>query len=489
MKKIFIHIGIVASLLFTTSCEDFLDVNQDPNVPVDAPVELVLPVAVTTTASVVGGEYAILGGIWSQYYTQNNGSNQYVGIDQFNIQPSNFSNSWTEQYAGALNDYRFVKGKAAAANDWNAYLMATVMEAYNYQVLADLYDRIPFDEVGQGETHQNLTPVFRDGQVVYDSLIVRLDKALALPITAKASPALSNGDIVFKGDMEQWVRFANTLKLKIYLRQVYARPGVTEAGIQKMYAAGAKFLNTDARIAIFSDATSKRNPLFERDQSPALNTNQNLKASHTFFSFLQTNQDPRLDKVYLPGSGGHKAMVQGTSGISTSQLVPGTVSRALITETAPVYFISKAESYFLQAEAALRGLGTDDAATLYEAGVNAAFQQIGVSRNGLYPYPEAATFEGKLKAIIIQKWASFAGTYQGIEAYIERNRTGYPATSAVAATNEAYVPGEFTYPLDGVTSGKQFPTRLPWPQNEVQRNPNAPQTQEPITKPVWWDVK
>ncbi len=491
MKKVFLNIGVALTLLATaTSCDkEFLDVNVNPNNPVDAPVELVLPAAMTTTAGVVGGQYAILGGIWSQYYTQNNGSNQYVSIDQFNIQPTAFNNSWTEQYAGALNDYRFVKSKAAATKDWNAYLMATVMESYNYQVLVDLYDKIPFDEAGQGETKKNLTPVFRDGQAVYDSLIVRIDKALALPHTSTATPALSNGDVVFNGDMEQWVRFANTLKLKIYLRQVYARPTVAEAGIRGLYNAGAKFLEADASVAIFSDATSKRNPLYEMDQSPALNSNQNLKASNTLFSFLKANDDTtRLKKIYIPGSGGQKAMVQGTSSISTSQLVPGTISRALILPTAPVYFISKAESYFLQAEAALRGLGTGNAAALYNQGVDAAFKQIGVERGSLYPYPAGGSFEEQLKAIIVQKWVSFAGTYQGIEAFIERNRTGYPATSPVGATDAAYVPGEFTYPVEGITSGKQFPTRLPWPQQERQRNPNAPQTIEPIIKPVWWDV-
>ncbi|WP_439879667.1 SusD/RagB family nutrient-binding outer membrane lipoprotein [Pontibacter sp. MBLB2868] len=491
MKKVFLNMGLALTLLAsTTSCDkEFLDVNVDPNNPVDAPVELVLPAAITSTASAVGGEYAILGGIWSQYYTQNNGSNQYVDIDQFNIQPTAFTGRWTEQYAGALNNYRFVKSKAAAENNWNAYLMATVMESYNYQVLVDLYDKIPFDEASQGGATKNLAPVFRDGQAVYDSLIVRIDKALAMPMTAKAAPDLSNGDVVFNGDMSQWVRFANTLKLKIYLRQVYGRPAVAEAGIRSLYNKGAKFLEADASMAIFSDATSKRNPLYEMDQSPALNTNQNLKASTTLFSFLQTNGDKRLDNVYIPGSGGQKAMVQGTSGTSTSQLVPGTISRALILPTAPVYFISKAESYFLQAEATLRGLGSGDVAALYNQGVDAAFVQIGAERGALYPYPASTSVEEQLEAIIVQKWVALAGTYQGIEAFLERNRTGYPETSPVGATDASYKPGEFTYPVEGITSGRQFPTRLPWPQEERQRNPNAPQSVEPIIKPVWWDVR
>jgi hypothetical protein len=92
MKKIFQKGLIILILLQASACGDeFLDVNVDPNNPQDAQLELVFPAAVTSTASVVGGSYAILGGIWSQYYTQNNGSNQYKDIDNFNILSSTTS--------------------------------------------------------------------------------------------------------------------------------------------------------------------------------------------------------------------------------------------------------------------------------------------------------------------------------------------------------------------------------------------------------------
>src|SRR5687768_7131475 len=112
MKKIFQNGLILLALLQAGACgEEFLDVNVDPNNPADAPLELVFPAAATSTASVVGGSYAILGGIWSQHYTQNNGSNQYKEIDNYNILSSTttYETAWQELYAGALNDYKFVK--------------------------------------------------------------------------------------------------------------------------------------------------------------------------------------------------------------------------------------------------------------------------------------------------------------------------------------------------------------------------------------------
>jgi len=464
----------MALLFVTASCDDFLDVNTDPNNPSDAPAELLFPAAVISTAGTVGGQYAILGGLWAQYYTQNNASNQYKDIDSYNILATNgtFAGRYTELYSGALTDYQVIRNRARTNEQWDAYLMATVMQSYTFQVLTDLYGDIGFDESLRGNEGL-VNPVFRTGPEVYDSLIARIDFALAQDVPGSASAGLASNDVIFGGDMDQWIRFANTLKLKLYMRQSEARPSIAQAGIEAMYAAGAQFLEEPAHLDIFEDVTSRRNPLYEMDQSTALNTNQNLKASLTLFSFLENVDDPRLQELYLESTaGGYKGQPQGAFNLTTAQLDPLSVSRALIEPDAPVYFISEAESYFLQAEAVLRGWGTGDAAALYNAGVDASFEQLGVPRGGLYAFPSGG-FEEQLEAIITQKWVALAGTYQGLEAYFDFLRTGYPDF--------------FTYPVEGVTGG-EFAKRLPLPNIVSQRNPNAPQTPVPITTPIWWDV-
>ncbi|WP_162428633.1 SusD/RagB family nutrient-binding outer membrane lipoprotein [Pontibacter pudoricolor] len=78
-----------------------------------------------------------------------------------------------------------------------------------------------------------------------------------------------------------------------------------------------------------------------------------------------------------------------------------------------------------------------------------------------------------MEAVITQKWVALAGTYQGLEAYFEQLRTGYPDF--------------LDYPVEGVTGGV-FAKRLPLPNIVSQRNPNAPQTPVAITTPIWWDV-
>ncbi|MFC5272231.1 SusD/RagB family nutrient-binding outer membrane lipoprotein [Adhaeribacter terreus] len=503
MKRKIFNIGLaVAMMFYASSCgNDFLDVNTDPNNPLTAPAELVFPAGVASTASVVGGNFAILGGIWSQVWTQNNGSNQYKTYDAYNLRPTDFQNSWGELYAGALNDYKYVKEEADSKANNNLYLMATVMETYTFQVLTDLYDEIPFEEALQGLS--NLTPKYNTGQEVYDGITARLTSAQNRPTTATS--LIGDNDIVFGGQMNNWRQFANTLLLKIYLRQTEARPSVAEAGVRSLYSAGGDFLSTDAKVDLFVDQTGKRNPLFEQDQSAALNTNQNLKASTTMFTFLDANEDPRLEAFYIAGNAGQKALEQGAFNTPSTLVAPLSVSRARISPTAPVYLISEAESYFLQAEAIVRGWGTGDAQQLYEEGVRASFAQlasdfpevedvaqadVNALLAGPYAFPATGSTADKLKAIITQKWVALGGTKQGIEGYIERNRTNIPATSAVGRSTAAgYIPGEFVYPVEGVTGNGKFAKRLLTPETERTRNPNsAGAASKTITDQVWWDV-
>ena len=156
--------------------------------------------------------------------------------------------------------------------------------------------------------------------------------------------------------------------------------------------------------------------------------------------------------------------------------------------TDPVIFISAAESYFLQAEARERYFGGAGAKALYDAGVLAAFSAVGQNGtafvNGVYAYP-TGTLDQKIEAISTQKWASFPYGVHFIEGFFEKQRTGYPRTSAVYSTDASYVPGQFVVSKNSVLPSGQLPRRFAFPDVEVSRNKNTP-TLVPITTPVWW---
>src|SRR5262245_701659 len=161
MKLSMILIAMVA--VTVSSCKKQLDINHDPDNPgLDKLTpKLVFPAATVSSAGRIGGDLAILGGIWSQFYTQNTTSNQYKDIDAFNLTKSDFgstliSSPWAEMYSGALNDLNFTITRAAQQQDWTYVLLGTVIKAYTMQVLVDLYDQIPYSEAFQGAA--NLTP-------------------------------------------------------------------------------------------------------------------------------------------------------------------------------------------------------------------------------------------------------------------------------------------------------------------------------------------
>ncbi|RUT72910.1 SusD/RagB family nutrient-binding outer membrane lipoprotein [Ancylomarina longa] len=500
MNKIFRYILGFAMIASLGSCEkNFLDVNTDPNNPpaeVGTPA-LIFPSAVASTAVRVGGEYAILGGMWSQYWTQSNAANQYKFIDAYNVTSDKFRGSFNEMFSGALNDYNFVITKSQEDEDWIFFLMGTVMKAYSYEVMVDLYDKVPYTEAFQGDA--NLTPKYDDGAFIYRELIKEIDNALAKDFSAITNTVPDKADFIFNGDATKWKQFANTLKLKLYLRMVNAFPAEAKAGVESVFANGIGFLTEDAAMTQFEDAPDKSNPFYEYNYRQ-LNVATNLKASKTLMSWLEANGDPRLDVLFTPGTGGQASLDQGNFNVSSTVVVPTSISVAKQSAVEPVRFISAAESYFMQAEAVARYGVAGDAKALYDLGVQAAFNEFAfdpelykdelpnldptalLASGGAYEYPNG-TFEENLEAIITQKWVSCVGSH-ALEGFMEKNRTGYPKTSTVYSDEISYVPGRFVYSKEGITSGL-FPKRLIFSGDEYSRNPNTP-TEVPVTENVWW---
>lgn len=500
---------VFALSYFSFGCSKVADVNVSPNNPLleEATPQVLFPSAVISAAGRIGGELNILGGIWSQYWTQSNASNQYKYIDAFNITRTDLNGDYNELFAGALSDLQLAITKAKASNQNQFLLMSTVMKAYVYETLVDLYDQVPYTEAFQGAA--NIQPKFDDGYTIYKGLIAEIDAALATNYTPKLSVADSKTDIIFGGDgvttpndeMDNWRRFANTLKLKMYLRMINARPSEAEAGVKALYQNGADFLQIGAqpssisgktRLPIYTDATDKRNPFYTFNIF-ALNTTTNLRASKTLVSYLKDKNDPRLTPYF--NSQNPTFMHQGDFNTPlTEEPSYGSAATPLQKPTDPVFFITAAESYFLQAEAVVRYGVSGNAEELYNNGLKASFTQTGLETSvseqapTLYPFPVGGTTEAKIREIIIQKWASLPSTGHTLEAFFDKMRTGYPETSSVYSKDASYVSGQWVFPPTAVTPKGQFAKRLVFPDSERSRNRNTP-AEVPITTPVWWGKK
>ncbi len=486
MKKI-LSIITFASLLLTIGCsKDWLDINSDPNNPETVTSETLLPNGVLATGVVTGGYYNLLGGMWSQYWAQSNGSSQYRDIDSYTLTDQDFQTQWETLYAVALSDLRKVRENTEGIQNWNMYLQATVMEVYTWQMLVDLYDKVPYFNAlkGLGGVY---TPGYDDGELIYDDLIVQLDKALSKDFNTPSSTLTDfqkKQDIIFSGDLARWIEFANTLKLKIYLRQMYARPSVAQTGITNLINSGAPFLSEHAMIDLFINESDKDNPLYASNIRH-LNTTNNLASSETLGSYLSSTGDTRIGYFFTSGP----FMPQGGYEIPSEDLDPAKLSLFKLSPVTPVYFFTTAEVNFMRAEVAtIYGIG-GNAKDFYDAGVLAAFEMYGLNGSSfiasgeVYEYPSIpetgkTLLETQQKQIIIQKWISMAGI-QGLEAFLETNRTGYPEEGTF-----------LTYSQAGTTNGL-FPHRLLIPQSEKAGNANLPASLKnaKITDKVWWDTK
>ncbi|WP_221390684.1 SusD/RagB family nutrient-binding outer membrane lipoprotein [Dyadobacter sp. NIV53] len=493
MKSISKYSLLLLGALSLGSCNDWLDVNVDPNNPTNVGPEYVLPAAQASIMAVTGGSFAIIGGIWAQHWTQAHVSTQYKTIDSYDLQPADYNNSWTELYAGGLNDFEDVKRKATESGNHNLVLQAVAGQTYGFQILADWFDKIPLSEALQIDGTR--TPKYDEGPAIYAELLKRLDDALALDFDNGKSTQVSS-DLVFgtlsqAEQITQWRRFANTLKLKMYLRQINsANSAAALAAIQTMLTNNTEFLTTHASITAFVDEPGRSNPLYESNVRQ-LNTATNLRLSKTLQSYLEINKDlARLNAYFTPGTSGQYGLAQGDFDVSTTVVAPNVPSVSKLSATDPFYFFSLDEVDFMLSEAYLRTGNNVQAKTFYDQGVaaayakfNLAFDASRISTGGVYAFPVAGTTEAKLKAIMYQKWVAMYK--QGYESFWDQARTGYPEISAVPASNASYIPGQWTYAVNGVT-GRLFPKRILYTSASRDVNPGNTPAPAKVTDKIWW---
>ncbi len=480
MKKIKL-IGLYATLLLAvTACKKDLDINRDPYLPSAATPKLLLPSGITYSAAKIGGDVQLIGSFWSQHYTQNNTSNQYKLIDQYAIGVPDYNTVWTNLFMG-MKDLQLTMDLAKESGAWDYYIAASVMQAFDYHILTDLYSQVPYTESLKGS--DNATPKFDDGKAVNAKLIAQLDEAISKKAAAVALSSVGAEDFVFKGDMNQWVKFAKTLKLKLYMRDFTAN----QAAIQALLTEGDLLSDKDAKMTGFSDTENKSNPLYEYDRRK-LNTFVNIKASNTLLSYLKANNDTRISDFFETNVNGDYVGIDQGNFTLTGPLANAT-SRARLAASDAVYFASAAESKFLQAEAYAR-LGNPGAAeTNYNAGVTLSFARWGkvatpyIAVGGAYAF-QNTSLDAMIKSIITQKWVAATRT-QAWDAFFDQNRTGYPKISAVAAGTPTYVPGEYTVSVNSGLVAGEIPRRLLFPKISIDNNPNAP-TPVAINTKMWW---
>ena len=246
-------------VLIITSCEENLNINDNPNTPVNVDKSFVLTAAQGSLATGLGGPLANLGGFLAQYHTQSPSASQYLNIDTYNMNIDFSDRLWNELWAGCLNDLKFVMVKSDEEGDTGSYLIATLLRGYTFQVLTDLYGDIPYSETLLGA--ENVTPKVDFGGDIYTGLIDEINSALN---KYNSNPVPSNvgaQDAIYSADMSEWIKFANTLKLKLYIRMSYTSQANSSAVMALL--AEDNFISSDAKFDLYENAQNKANPFYD----------------------------------------------------------------------------------------------------------------------------------------------------------------------------------------------------------------------------------
>ena len=536
MKALFKVLFAAALTTAATGCESFLDINENPNQATSVTPDAILASAlVTTAANYTGGvnngqNYNSYSSFVAGYWGKSGVVSGFAEEQSYNYTSNYYQNLFNATYDN-LNDYNIIQREGSAKGYPNHAAIARIMKVYNYLLLVDQYGDIPYTNALQGIV--NTSPSYDKAADIYRDFIVQL-KGAVTDINGADSDARPVGveDVVFGGNMTNWKRFANSLQLRILLRESQTNDPAINTMVRTDMAAlqGAAdgFIAADVVVQPgYAGNSDQQNPFYNRYGFPvgsarATSEYSFIVPTNYIIAQYENNKDPRIAQLYRRGqrniagtTTATPAYVGSTLGesqppqfnpadgatVGSRFLQGGTFLRG---SSAPTVLMLLAENLFSKAEAETRSLfvgGNGAAKTDFDNGIKASFLSTyraanvapsavatatpataGVTQydtyiaaniaNSLvnYTLAPAAGALGKQTVIIYQKYLA-ENTIASTEAWADYRRTAQPKY-AISVRG-------------GVT---KLPTRLFYPQSEVSTNlANVPKGVDQFTK-IFWDV-
>jgi hypothetical protein len=422
---------------------------------------------------------------------------QYIWVDGW------INSTFNEAYTGIMMPWNELKAVAEEQGSDELLALANVIKIAGMSQITDTFGPIPYINYGS-------TGDYDSQEAVYQSFFNDLDNAvetLTAYYTAGGTEIVEKYDVVYGGDTEKWIRFANSLRLRLALRVVYANEALAKEEALKSINSTAGFIETSDQRAELrqSLAGPYEYPLYIIDYEF---NKGDTRVGASIVEIMKELGDPRCSAYFTAVDGDYQGVPLGiTSNVSRYQ---EECSHFNVTKyNTAVVWMPAAESYFNRAEAALRW-GTGDAKNLYEEGVKASCDENSVAvgnylestatlttysdpisgynytftTNGATPaWDESASFESKLELISTQKWISLFPN--GAEGWAEVRRTGYPDLI-----------NTMTNGSNGTVNSDLGPRRLPFCLQERQNNADGVAVgikllggADNAGTRLWWDKK
>lgn len=512
------------AVLLTSSCtKNFQELNTNPNALSNA-----------QTISILGSAIGPMEqNIYSNYQTaQNLSADAYAGymmsptpfngglnnLDYFMISGWN-QNGFDDPYKLIMAPVSKMAAAGVRTKAPEIWAVALLIQVEAMDRVTDRFGPVPYTKAGT-----SLKSIPYDSQeTIYETFFKQIDTAVAnLRTYITANPgktSLGAGDLIYNGNYVEWLKFANSLRLRLAMRIVKVDPQLAQQQGEEALSAPGGLLTMPSDDAAFTQAGGRSNDVWTVTASYGDN-----RLNAALGTYMTGYNDPRLPVYCTPAS--DPAVAGQYEGIRIGSITSknnksdyenyGSFNTAnTFSQTAPQLLMTAAEVWFLKAEAALRGwAGAGDAEADYETGIRTSFAQWSITdptiinnyinststptayvdpkdatnnspalTNITVKWNPLATNERKLERVITQKWLAIFP--DGQEAWADYRRTGYPKLFPVVNNFSA-----------GTISTQIQVRRLPYPSDEYNNNTAAVNdaVKNLLGGPdnggtrLWWDV-
>jgi hypothetical protein len=473
VKTIFL-VGLLG--LWLPSCNDYLDINDDPNNPISLGGDYDLLIAdITNTMSyniVGGGNFTRYSAQWMQQIADVSAP---PSNDTYRFNTSDFNNEWAfYSYSTILIGCKDVIENGTVDGAMNHVAIAKIMMALNYGVLTDFFGAIPFSEALQRTG--NLKPAYDSQEAVYDGIQTLLDEAIAA-IDLDSPVEVGSGDFLLGGDMAKWRKVANMLKARYALHLVNA-PG-KDPNMQAQAALNALSEAMDSPADeprfVYMGGAGEEGPWNQWIEKFA-NT---MKVSQNLLDMLTALNDPRLPMMVdtSENTGTYVGHKNGNSNLPDELDDVSDIGIFYYQPETYIPVVTYVEQKFIEAEANLILGNMPEAEAAYAAAIKSHMSMLSgegetgetISETEMDDYITANPLND-LEDLITQKYLGLY-LWGAAEVYNDFRRTGFPQLTP--AMNALF---------------NQIPTRIPYPDTEINNNKeNVPGGVTPTSK-VWWDA-
>lgn len=496
MNKLIYMCLIVLAL---ASCD--LDINDNPNYASNSSIttDLEFPSIqnyIAASSCDIMFNYA---GFFAQYFDQMPEANQFNELAELYLTESDatIDRAYRNIYAGALQDIEDIKEKTTNTADLFA---ATVLRAFCFQLMVDNLSYCPYSDALNG----NSQATWDDGQTVYEGVLAEMDAAQTA--YEASTDLMTMTDMMFDQDMDQWIGYANALRLRMYLR-MYDADNSVKSNITALVNAD-EFFTGDVTLDIYSDDDGNRSPFYGSYYD--LGTGNHV-AAYPIVSYMNATNDPRIEYAMYTAvsTSSYVGQLCGTKTSMKNWTDNGEWENDDVSNinyelfdgsgpTRPAFLFTQAELQFLIAEVEL-DFNSDDAAakSAYEAGIEADFSARGIDGVSSFLSGERVDWDSssdKAKLIGMQKWVALF-YMDNMEAWSEIRRTGYPELSSLTAKEVYADPTKYTAGdlvlnyKSSLNDDTSLMKRMYYPLQARQLNSNTPDASDYYgSDPVWWDV-